>query len=240
MPAKDGMAETSNVIVTLAPGNEKYRTDGRCDGSNDIFDNDAWESKSYEDDKNYIGNIISQNGRVYREEFRFPKEYWEPVLILGDAMIDVHIPGYSKLPEKECLDAYNYAISFFREYFPEFDFKGFMCSSWLIEPNLKFVLPPSSNILKFQSYYHPYCSSKGDINTIDNVFLLPHGSSLDNAPRETSLQRAILDHIKAGWRFDGAWGYFMTDELMQRLELCKKVQKSTKNTIKKGIEKWQR
>ena len=71
-----------------------------------------------------------------------------------DAVLSVHIPANGKLDEEECEKSYKKAVEVFKKYFPEYNIKGFLCESWLLAPELKKLLKPESNILKFKEKYN--------------------------------------------------------------------------------------
>ena len=50
---------------------------------------------------------------------------------------------------EECKKSIEEAKKFFNDYFPEFDYKAFVCDSWLLDNDLKEFLPADSNIIKF-------------------------------------------------------------------------------------------
>ena len=67
----------------------------------------------------------------------------------GDNVIEVHIPAGEKLDNEECKKSIEMAKEFFKKYFPEFDYKAFVCDSWLLDSDLKEFLSKDSNIIKF-------------------------------------------------------------------------------------------
>ncbi len=67
----------------------------------------------------------------------------------GDRVIEIHIPQGDKLDNEECKKSIEMAKEFFKKYFPEFDYKAFVCDSWLLDNDLKEYLSLDSNIIKF-------------------------------------------------------------------------------------------
>ena len=54
---------------------------------------------------------------------------------------------------EKCISSLSAAVEFFEKYFPEHDYRFFMCHSWLLDNTLKKYLSNNSNILKFQSLF---------------------------------------------------------------------------------------
>ncbi|MBQ7985969.1 MAG: DUF5596 domain-containing protein [Clostridia bacterium] len=71
----------------------------------------------------------------------------------GDNVIEIHIPSGGAMTKELCLDAIGRAKEFFNEFYPEYDYKGFTCNSWLLDRTLKEILPKDSNIVAFQDMF---------------------------------------------------------------------------------------
>lgn len=80
----------------------------------------------------------------------------------GDPVIDMHIPAAGPLLIEECRKSLDMARDFFPRYFPDYQFQYFTCSSWLLAPQLKEILPESSNILQFQTLFEIVEAEKRD------------------------------------------------------------------------------
>jgi hypothetical protein len=126
---------------------------------------------------------------------------------IGAPAIGLHIPEGRLTPES-CDDSLAQAVEFFGRYFPEEPHHYATCISWVLDPQLKDYLAPDSNIIRFQERFTLTEDEGPDQNktVIEFLFKRPF-SELDSLPRETSLQRGIIDHIKAGrtWRFRTGW-----------------------------------
>jgi len=87
--------------------------------------------------------------KMSEAEFDIP----EKDLYKGDKVIEIHIPRGTALTREKCDEAIKAAKEFFIKYFPEFDYKFFICHSWLLDTSLSELLPEESNILTFQSMF---------------------------------------------------------------------------------------
>ncbi len=125
----------------------------------------------------------------------------------GDT-IGLHIPEAGPLTPAAVSASLDQARAFFPRHFPGEHYTAFSCGSWLLDPQLLEYLPADSNIAHFQQRFElePYEQPEGidaDVEVRRFVFR-SLSTPLDELPRRTALQRAVLDHWKAGrhwyWR----------------------------------------
>jgi hypothetical protein len=117
--------------------------------------------------------------------------------------ISTHIPEDGPLTPESVDDAFRRSVAFFAEHFPDYPTTSLHCSSWLLDPQLAEVLAPDSNMVRFQRRWT--LEGEGTDADEDAVFFTFRRRALaDRAdlPRDTTLQRAILDRLDAGghWR----------------------------------------
>ena len=127
----------------------------------------------------------------------------------GEYAIETHIPQGQPLRYDECLESFKEATAFFDKYFPEIKADYFMCDSWLLSPELQNILNPETNIAKFNSLWTviPFVKDNS-AQAIERVFGFGFKrAELENAPEETSLQRAVKAHLISGKELDLAAGY---------------------------------
>lgn len=148
------------------------------------------------------GHAVSPNGLICLEPTTLRADEWRSAIAPNDLMIALHIPAGEALSPEGCKAALRQARQFFPRHFPDFHFKGFCCASWLFDPQLGNYLPPDSNIMQFQALFHLFPNLGGnDWQIRERVFGDPK-LPLDAVPQRSSLQRAVLAHIRAGmaWR----------------------------------------
>ncbi|MFB6890187.1 acyltransferase domain-containing protein [Kitasatospora sp. NPDC056327] len=121
----------------------------------------------------------------------------------GEWSLQVHIPDHcGPLSPGACDRALDRARAFFPRHFPGEPYRGFALFSWLLDPQLADRLPEGSNILRFQQRFAPLGNPDGppvpeDTNPLRYVFG-DVGRPLGSLPRDTALQRALVDHLRAG------------------------------------------
>lgn len=127
----------------------------------------------------------------------------------GDQYLDTHIPSSGPLIKEDCRCSYRRAADFFRQ-----NFAGkpiiFGCHSWLLSPNNRAILPPTSRILTFAADYEILKVETDPQNSnlwrIFDTFTLPDDP--ETLPQTNSLQKAFVAWLKKGNTIDMAFGAF--------------------------------
>ena len=143
------------------------------------------------------GHPVSPYGCVLRDPQLLPRIEWEPVLQPGDTVLDMHIPRKDPFTLEACHDSLRQAFEFFRQQAPDRPFKAGYCHTWFFTPQLYQILPPESNILRFQREFYLYPFPGTPAFLWDYVFG-EKVRSLAQAPRDTSLRRAVLNWLDGG------------------------------------------
>ena len=142
------------------------------------------------------GNLI-QIGRLQYENDDNPlkiKKY-----INGNCnFVYIHIPKGENLNEEDVIDSFSNVDKYIRKYYKESLDKKivYYTESWLLSPELKEILPNSSNIIKFQNKFNivEYEENIEDFlnfvfdDVLDNI-------KYDELPENTSLQKALKKKI---------------------------------------------
>ncbi|KOV28037.1 hypothetical protein ADK60_19010 [Streptomyces sp. XY431] len=117
--------------------------------------------------------------------------------------LQLHIPDHcGPLSPAACDRALDRARVFFPRHFPAEPYRSCHIFSWLLDPQLADHLPAESNIIRFQRRFSPLerpdrPSVPEDTNPLKFVF----GDierPLESLPRDTVVQRALVDHLQAG------------------------------------------
>lgn len=121
-------------------------------------------------------------------------------------LINVHVPAQPSLDHDACLASYEMAQAYFSGISPIFH-----CESWLLSPQLKRCLPPTSNIMQFQSDYDCYEIHEESTSMIQRVFLdqedIP--STYAQFEEDTTLQRKAKQLLLQGEYLQSAAGIFL-------------------------------
>lgn len=208
--------KTTGALQTMCTAGQRYRADGMADGCNGINDPNAWTSELETGTDFVRGNPVAPTGEAVKEQITLDMAEWEPLITPGDGMIEIHIPGYNsggRMTWEDCLASYTQALGFFPRQYPQMSFTAFTCWSWLLDPALSKMLPPESNIVKFQSPFHLLPVYGNHLQCYDLAFG-DGDADLSTFTPKTSLQRAICDYVLAGNQMRSTAGYITMDEMM--------------------------
>ncbi len=200
-------------VWVLAGEGIRYRGDGQLDGTGGEFDTETgWTSRFLMGHNRVTGTPIHPTGIALRDEISLPLDTWELILTPGDPILEIHIPAGSRMDFDACGESFRMAVDFFPRYFPDRPFKGFCCGSWILNTQLQDMLPPDSNLVRFQRELYLFPTLSGGRSGIPNIF----GSDiqdLSKAPRDTTLRRAVLDHLQAGGYLRGGGALMFPEDL---------------------------
>lgn len=124
----------------------------------------------------------------------------------GDPIVEVHIPSGADLSPEACHASLEGAIAFYKAHFPEYKFAHFTCHSWLLDPALDALLPPTSNILKFRDMFTLISADESDA-ALRYVFRWnTNRRNLRNAVCPSSFAERMKKHILGGGVLHAAFG----------------------------------
>jgi hypothetical protein len=155
----------------------------------------------------WVGAIYAL-GRLQFLLHQVPEKNPVPGTEPGEWVIGVHIPETGPLTPEAVDDSFAQAREFFPRHFPEYPVRTATLGSWLIDPYLLDQLPQDSNMVRFGRRFTPYgepVDSQG--SAIFFTFRSHDLENLDKYPRDTSLQRLVLERIEAGGTWQTAFGY---------------------------------
>jgi hypothetical protein len=121
---------------------------------------------------------------------------------IGDPALSIHVPAAEPLAPDACDESF----ARIRAGFP--GRRVATCTSWLLDDQLAEYLPADSNILAFQRRFQLVPGARDDDEfMLRSVFGAGRPQDLDALPQRTTLERAIVRHLRAGrhWRMRTGW-----------------------------------
>ncbi len=190
-------------VLLLADPEVRLREDGYASGagrkptSGDEVDpgpETGWLPFFEASEAGWRGYPVSPYGQVQRKPIFLPASQWELLLQKGDPVLDIHIPRRDPLNDETCSSSLQQALAFFERFGPS---KAFFCHTWFFTPQLQQMLPADSAIVRFQRefYLFPF---PGSVDFLWSFAFSDKYTDRANAPRDTSLQRAVLDWLADG------------------------------------------
>jgi|GEM_PF-1566750 len=143
----------------------------------------------------------------------------DPALSWQDKCINLHIPALGPLKRRDCIESLRQMTDHFAEFQPDYDYRAVVCYSWILDPVLRGLLKPDSNILAFQALGHNWRWE--EIDQTKNVLSRVWGNAgVDAGPEHTerleqvnSLQKSVAAYLKNGGRFTEGVLIIFRDEL---------------------------
>lgn len=159
--------------------------------------------------------------RVHRGYWGFDRAFWTPrqlsmeLLRIGTLEYELlhtaegpevalHIPSDSLLTRENLHSSFTEAVEIIAKAFPLWQAAPFTCESWLLSPELPALLPKSSRILEFQSYFHITGQAESE-DYREWVFRDSH-SPVENLPESTTLQKNLKAFLLSGGVFHNGSG----------------------------------
>ena len=188
----------TGAVIALSEDGIRYRADGQRDGAGGVYDPaNAWTARLSIGADEVVGHPILPTGAALPRQVRLPGAVWRQVLAPGDRVLDIHIPRGTPLDFAQCGASFHAAHAFFARHFPAQPFTAFVCESWLLDEQLEHLLPPSANLVRFQQEMYLVPIPTDGTEALRWVFG-DRPDALQNAPRRTRLERAIVGHLQAG------------------------------------------
>lgn len=136
--------------------------------------------------------------------FRIGELEYELLVEEGRNLVSLHIPSDARLQLPLLRNSYLEAKSLIDRTFPDFANVPYVCGSWLLSPNLKDLLPSTSNILKFQQSFM-LTGTFADQSFKEWVYKRTDIPDAD-LPENTTLQRSLKAFLLDGGIFHSGEG----------------------------------
>ena len=136
------------------------------------------------------------------KEFRIGPLEYEMTEEGEERRISLHIPAGADLSPGVLYPSLRRARSFFAAFFPAYADAGMYCSSWMLSPALKELLPRSSRILAFQSLFTLSDWDRESDACLDWIFPrrdMPLGELAENTSLQKKAKAFLLSGGKIGW-----------------------------------------
>ena len=190
--------------LTLADAGKQVEIHGRTHGAGGMHTQD-WLTWHFRCALYRLGRL-----QFNRSEIGYDAERLERAgapFCHGDQALGTHIPEVGPLTPEACDASLRQARPFFEELFGGSTYRWATCNSWLLDDQLAEYLPAGSNIIRFQRRFHLLPGgTDGDQSVLEFVFRRP-GADLSDLPQRTTLERAVVAHLRAGrhWVTRSGW-----------------------------------
>lgn len=118
----------------------------------------------------------------------------------GAWVVGIHIPEDGSLDPAAVDASLNQAAAFYARHYPDVAIEHAYCDSWLLDPYLSAGMP-GSNIAAFAARFTDVLLRDEPADALYFTFRVPADADVSTLPRDSSLQRLVLERIAAG----GIW-----------------------------------
>ena len=202
-------------IVTLACNAVMHR-DGIELGTKNYEDADgSWEAVIDETDDAWVGHCYDERGFAKKEKTVLKKSEWKKIISPRDTVLGLHIPVGVKLTDEGISEDFKNIKRFLNEYFPSFEYKGFVCHSWLMDTQLLDMLGEETNISKFNKRFLKIGYRGQGQGVFMFVFNIgkPKNVILEKLPERTTLERKLKKHYLDGKAIYEIYGFIPKSKL---------------------------
>ncbi len=117
------------------------------------------------------------------------------VFYSGRPLINVHVETKTDLSKDKVDASFAEAKILFQRIYPDVNFEGFVTRTWLIYPGIVSLLKPESNIAHFAKHFEVITSNKATYQALYRVYKTEDIEAIKAMPKETSLEKTIIENI---------------------------------------------
>lgn len=130
----------------------------------------------------------------------------------GEPVLNIHIPAGGKLSLDDCRASLSAAREFFKTYYPQYAYKGFVCDSWLLDCHNAEFMRPDSNIVRFRELFDAVYQTAAPMNEITRRLWGEQTVSkakIAAFPAETDLQKRAKAYLLSGGKTGNGYGFIV-------------------------------
>ena len=178
--------------------------DGALNGEGEVFHPMVTEAEGK------ITGYPVVGGKTQRTPVAVPASEWKLRLAYGDPALAMHIPDNEPFTPEIMAASYEKGIALLRNCWSDLHPRAVTCKSWLLDPQLRELLRPGSNILAFQAPYTVFPTRSSNCTSALECVFGEVPENLQDAPEDTSLRRNLKAFYLSGkkiWFTHGYWLY---------------------------------
>ncbi len=202
--------ETKDGLCMMPTEGRFHRSGQRLGNAGCSDEEGAFDAELTETEDAFIGYPVV-GGVCKNEKITLKKSECKRILQKGDAVISVHIPSGGPMTDEICQNDLSSGGQIVEKCIGEV--KAFICSSWLLDPQIPKLLGKETNLTRFSARYERAPIQSDGSGVYDYVFLCPKSTPVAELPEKTSFARAVKAHMLAGGYIYGAVGVFRKSDL---------------------------
>lgn len=127
-------------------------------------------------------------------------------------VLNIHIPEGGRLNINECKASLLDARNFFSKYYPDYNYRGFVCDSWLLDPRNSNFMSKKSNILSFAGVFDNVVATRLTNSEIQRRLWGTETSDKNKMLdfcEDTDLQRRTKQYLLSGGKTGNGYGFIL-------------------------------
>lgn len=161
----------------------------------------------------WFGYPADPEGLIHDHRRFFSREDWELAVKSGDSCLNIHLPAGVGLEKEATREAIRKAFRYAEEFYSDYAVKALHCVSWLLNPELKEILGPNSNILAFGELFHLHPVKCPGISVFNFVFRTSVNPDPATLPEDNRLQRWLKAKYLAGGYHHNFGGFILPEDM---------------------------
>lgn len=128
------------------------------------------------------------------------------------AVLNIHIPEGGRLELSACRQSVQDARIFFDRYFPQYNYAGFVCDSWLLDPRNAQFMRADSNIVQFSALFDCVVQTNAENDELLRRLWGIHKASRETLAalsEETDLQKRAKQYLLSGGKTGNGYGFII-------------------------------
>lgn len=184
---------TNGSEIKIMPDRIVFHRSGEILGSAGCTDADGSFDSFFVEKPDCYEGLIVKNGICINETVRLFKNEWTPFLKNGDKVINIHIPSGGALAFNENTNDLLFGAEIIEKAFGPYNV--FYCESWLLNHYLRKIIGKETNITRFGDRFirFPFESNGNDV--FEYLYFLPPTTPASSLPENSSLQKAVKNHL---------------------------------------------
>ncbi len=157
----------------------------------------SYELREYDASVYNIFENSDGSKRVFIKNGDAVPDGFKKVIDHGEPYVTIHIPGNDKLTREAIIDSLEEATPILKKVFGKYNPKHFLCTSWLISPQITPFLKETSNIRTFQSFFDTALGNEAENALYEHIFKCPV-CPVNELTATNSFQKNILSLYEGG------------------------------------------
>ena len=160
-----------------------------------------------------LAHTFDEKGLLSEKALEYDLKKLTKVYSPGDKVITIHIPGDGKLSPELVEQSLKDAEVILGKCFAKYHWKGFVCQTWFLDTQLREVLPPESNMLKFQDRFDLVMAGDNRNHSLFEHIFRVKPTDLSNLVPKNCFQEVMLQRAVEGKKMYWGFGILKRDHI---------------------------